>query len=86
MAEVDATMVEHRLDAEGVDHLLLAGVNDRHLQELHQLFGVRVILRGDRVVLSGALDAVERSVPVVQHLIELARLRAPYAFLGFMQM
>jgi phosphate starvation-inducible PhoH-like protein len=78
MAEVDATMVEHRLDAEGVDHLLLAGVNDRHLQELHQLFGVRVILRGDRVVLSGALDAVERSVPVVQHLIELARLRAPF--------
>ena len=78
MAEVDATMVEHRLDAEGVDHLLLAGVNDRHLQELHQLFGVRVILRGDCVVLSGPLDAVERSVPVVQHLIELARLRAPF--------
>lgn len=78
MAEADATMVEHRLDAEGVDHLLLAGVNDRHLQELHQLFGVRVILRGDRVILSGPLEAVERSVPVVQHLIELARLRAPF--------
>ena len=78
MAEADATMVEHRLDAEGVDPLLLAGVNDRHLQELHQLFGVRVILRGDRVILSGPLEAVERSVPVVQHLIELSRLRAPF--------
>jgi phosphate starvation-inducible PhoH-like protein len=78
MAEVDATMVEHRLDAEGVDHLLLAGVNDRHLQELNQLFGIRVILRGDRVILSGPLEAVERSVPVVQHLIELSRLRAPF--------
>ncbi|UCC27141.1 MAG: PhoH family protein [Gemmatimonadales bacterium] len=71
-------MVEHRLDAEGVDHLLLAGVNDRHLQELNQLFGIRVILRGDRVILSGPLEAVERSVPVVQHLIELSRLRAPF--------
>lgn len=78
MGQADATIVEHRLDAEGVDHLLLAGVNDRNLQELHQLFGVRVILRGDRVILSGPLEAVERSVPVVQHLIELARLRAPF--------
>ncbi|MDT8339979.1 MAG: PhoH family protein [Longimicrobiales bacterium] len=77
-AQADATMVEHRLDAEGVDPLLLAGVNDHHLQELHRLFGVRVILRGDRVVLSGPLEAVERSAPVVQHLIELARLRAPF--------
>ena len=78
MADTEATMVEHRLDAEGVDPLLLAGVNDRHLQELHRLFGVRVILRGDRVVLSGSLESVEQSVPVVQHLIELSRLRAPF--------
>jgi len=78
MPETHATMVEHRLDAEGVDHLMLAGVNDRNLQELNQLFGVRVILRGDRVILSGELDGVEKAVPVVQHLIELARLRAPF--------
>jgi phosphate starvation-inducible PhoH-like protein len=71
-------MVEHRLDAEGVDSLLLAGVNDRNLQELHKLFGVRVILRGDRVILSGPLSAVEQAVPVVQHIIELSRLRAPF--------
>ncbi|MEJ2538732.1 MAG: PhoH family protein [Gemmatimonadota bacterium] len=78
MAEANATMVEHRLDAEGVDPLLLTGVNDRNLQELHQLFGIRVILRGDRVILSGPLSAVEQAVPVVQHIIELARLRAPF--------
>lgn len=77
MANLD-TMIEHRLDAEGVDPLMLAGVNDRNLQELGRLFGVRTVLRGDHVILSGALAAVERSVPVLQHMIELARMRAPF--------
>jgi phosphate starvation-inducible PhoH-like protein len=72
------TLVEHRLDAEGADPLMLAGVNDRNIQELGRLFGVRVVLRGDHVILSGELAAVERAVPVVQHVIELARLRAPF--------
>jgi phosphate starvation-inducible protein PhoH and related proteins len=72
------TVIEHRLDAEGVDPLMLAGVNDRNLQEVSRLFGVRTILRGDHVILSGGLGAVERSVPVLQHMIELARLRAPF--------
>jgi len=72
------TMIEHRLDAEGVDPLLLAGVNDRNLQEISRLFGVRVVLRGDHVILSGGLAGVERAVPVLQHMIELARLRAPF--------
>ena len=77
MANLD-NMIEHRLDAEGVDPLMLAGVNDRNLQEVARLFGVRTVLRGDHVILSGALAAVERSVPVIQHMIELARLRAPF--------
>ena len=71
-------MIEHRLDAEGVDPLMLTGVNDRNLQEVGRLFGVRTVLRGDHVILSGALAGVERSVPVIQHMIELARLRAPF--------
>ena len=71
-------MVDHRLDAEGVDPLLLAGVNDRNMQELGRIFGVRVVLRGDHLILSGELPAVERAVPVVQHMIELARMRAPF--------
>ncbi|MGD2068314.1 MAG: PhoH family protein [Gemmatimonadota bacterium] len=78
MGNGQATIVEHRLDAEGVDHLLFAGVNDSHLQELARLFGIRVVLRGDHVILSGELPAVERAVGVVQHLIELSRLRAPF--------
>lgn len=72
------TIVEHRLDAEGADQLMLAGVNDRNIQELSRLFGVRAVLRGDHLILSGALDGVERAVPVTQHLIELARLRVPF--------
>jgi len=78
MANGQGTIVEHRLDAEGVDHLLLAGVNDSHLQEIARLFGIRVVLRGDHVILSGELEPVERAVPVVRHLIELSRLRAPF--------
>lgn len=72
------TQVEHRLDAEGVDPLMLAGVNDRNVHEISRLFEVRVVLRGDHVILSGGLSAVERAIPVVQHIIELARLRTPF--------
>ena len=72
------TLVEHRLETEGADPLMLAGVNDCNVQELVRLFGIRVVLRGDHLILSGEPGAVERSVPVVQHMIELARLRAPF--------
>jgi phosphate starvation-inducible PhoH-like protein len=78
MANGQGTIAEHRLDAEGVDHLMLAGVNDQNFQELTRIFAIRIVLRGDHVVLSGDIEAVERSVLVVQHLIELARLRAPF--------
>ncbi len=72
------TMVEHRLDTEGADPLLLAGVNDANMREVARVFGIRVILRGDRLLLSGALEGVERAVPVVRHLIELARMRVAF--------
>lgn len=78
MTNGPGTIVEHRLDTEGAEHLLLAGVNDAHIQEIARTFGVRVVLRGDHVVLSGELQPVEHAVPVVRHLIELARLRAPF--------
>ena len=58
MANKDDTILEHRLDAEGADQLLLAGVNDANFQELARTFGIRVVLRGDQVVLSG--DAGDR--------------------------
>lgn len=72
------TLVEHRLETEGADPLMLAGVNDRNVQEVVRLFSIRVVLRGDHLILSGELAAVERAVPVVQHMVELARLRAPF--------
>ena len=72
------TIVEHRLDAEGADPLMLTGVIDRNLQEVTRLFGIRVVMRGDHLILSGSLASVERAAPVVQHMIELSRLRAPF--------
>ncbi len=78
MANGQSTIVEHRLDTEGADPLLLAGVNDRNMQELARIFDIRVILRGDHLILSGELEAVERAIPVTHHLIELARLRSPF--------
>ncbi len=65
--------VEHRLDAEGADQQMLAGVNDGNLQELAKLSGCRVILRGDHLILSGEIGDVERAVPVAQRLIDLTR-------------
>jgi phosphate starvation-inducible protein PhoH and related proteins len=78
MTSASGQIVEHRLDAEGVDSLMLAGVNDANLQQLVRFFGIRVLLRGEHVILSGEVEAVERAAPVVKHLIELARLGAPF--------
>ena len=67
-------VVSHRLGVEGADPLLLAGVNDANLLELQRSLGVRASLRGDVLTLTGGLEAVERAVPVLQGMIELARL------------
>jgi len=72
------TIVEHRLDAQGADLLMLTGVNDRNIQELRSLFGIRVVMRGDELILSGSQSSVKRAVPVVQHIIELSKLRVPF--------
>ena len=47
------SMVEHRLDAEGVDPLLLTGANDVNMREVASLYDVRLVLRGDHLILSG---------------------------------
>ena len=72
------TMVEHRLNTEGADPLMLAGVNARNIHEIGRLFSVKVVMRDDQLVLRGMIDSLERAVPVAQHMIELARLRAPF--------
>ncbi|HEV8265960.1 MAG TPA: PhoH family protein [Gemmatimonadales bacterium] len=66
--------VTHRLSAEGVDPLALAGVNDGNLLELSKRLGVRVSLRGDSLSLAGPAAAVERATPVAQALVDLARM------------
>jgi phosphate starvation-inducible PhoH-like protein len=66
--------VIHRLSAEGVDPLALAGVNDGNLLELSKRLGVRISLRGDSLSLAGSAEAVERATPVVQALVDLARM------------
>ncbi len=66
-----------RLSAEGADPLLFAGVNDGNLQELQRSLGVRINFRGDTVTLSGTAEQVERAAPVVQGLLDLARMGEP---------
>ena len=66
--------VTHRLSAEGVDPLALAGVNDGNLLELSKRLGVRVSLRGDSLALAGPAAAVERAAAVAQALVDLARM------------
>jgi phosphate starvation-inducible PhoH-like protein len=78
MTGAERVMVEHRMDAEGADFLLLSGVNDVHIHELARRFGIRVVLRADDVILSGDLQSIERAAPLIQHLVELARLRVPF--------
>lgn len=64
-----------RLDVEGADLLLLAGVNDANLNELSRQTGVRVALRGDVLSLIGPPEAVERATAVARRMIDAARQR-----------
>jgi phosphate starvation-inducible PhoH-like protein len=77
-AALDAPVIQHRIPAAGADPLILAGVNDSHLKSLARLGDCRVILRGDELILSGAVEAVERCAPVAQRMIRLARLQRPF--------
>src|SRR5262245_10056840 len=70
----DDTTTQHRMSAEGADPLLFAGVNDANLQELQRTLGVRISFRGDAVTVSGSGEQVERALPIVQGLLDLARM------------
>ena len=69
--------IQTRMSAEGADPLLFAGVNDSNLAELQRTLGVRVSFRGDAVTLAGSAEQVERAGPVVQGLLDLARMGEP---------
>jgi phosphate starvation-inducible protein PhoH and related proteins len=66
--------ISHRFLVEGVDPLALAGVNDANLIELTKRLGVRVSLRGDTLTLQGTPAAVDGATPVVQAMVDLARM------------
>jgi len=70
----DDTTTQHRISAEGADPLLFAGVNDANLQELQRSLGVRISFRGDSVTVTGPSEQVERALPIVQGLLDLARM------------
>ncbi len=63
-----------RFGVEGADALLLAGINDANLVELGRVLGVRATLRGDTLAVSGPGEQVDRAAPIVQALIDLARI------------
>jgi phosphate starvation-inducible PhoH-like protein len=65
--------VTHRLSVEGADALALAGVHDQHLVALARATDTRVALRGDQLVLAGALENVERASRVAVAMIDRAR-------------
>jgi phosphate starvation-inducible PhoH-like protein len=66
--------IQHRMSTEGADPVLFTGVNDANLVELQRATGVRATLRGDTLMLGGSLDQVERAAPVVQGMLDLARM------------
>jgi phosphate starvation-inducible PhoH-like protein len=70
----DDTTTQHRMSAEGADPLLFAGVNDANLQQLQRTLGVRISFRGDAVTVTGTGEQVERALPIVQGLLDLARM------------
>jgi phosphate starvation-inducible PhoH-like protein len=72
-------VVTHRLSAEGADQLLLAGVNDANLEKVGRLFDCDVVLRSDELILRGPEEEVERCIPVVERMLELARMRRSFS-------
>jgi phosphate starvation-inducible PhoH-like protein len=68
-----ADELTQKLNVEGADPLLLAGVNDVNLTELERATGARISLRGDTLTVNGGAEQVERAAGVVQGLLDIAR-------------
>ncbi|HEX7938597.1 MAG TPA: PhoH family protein [Gemmatimonadaceae bacterium] len=66
-------VVTVRVSTEGADMLTLAGVNDANLMELSRLYGVKISLRGDAIVITGSPDFAERASVVGRRMVEIAR-------------
>jgi phosphate starvation-inducible protein PhoH and related proteins len=70
---VVADSVTQKVSTEGADMLTLAGVNDANLLELSRLFGVKVSLRGDSMIVTGAAEFVQRAMTVGRRMVDIAR-------------
>ena len=66
-----------RLSTEGADMLTLAGVNDENLVELARQTGTKIALRGETLAISGNSEAVARTVPIAQRMIDTAKQQMP---------
>jgi len=53
-------------------------VNDSNLNVLARQCDVRVVLRGDELILSGPREGVDRASPAARRMIRYARMRRPY--------
>ena len=62
-----------RVNIEGVDQMLLAGVNDGNLIELARSTGARVALRGDAISITGDTDNVLRAESIANAMVVIAR-------------
>ncbi len=67
------TLTTVRVPIEGVDQLLLAGVNDANLVELARVSGTRVALRGDALTLTGETDAAMRGEAIALGMVASVR-------------
>jgi phosphate starvation-inducible protein PhoH and related proteins len=62
-----------RVPIEGVDQLVLAGVNDVNLAELARVSNTRVALRGDALILTGEPDAAMRGESIALGMVATVR-------------
>ncbi|MGV3709964.1 MAG: PhoH family protein [Gemmatimonas sp.] len=62
-----------RVNIEGVDQMMLAGVNDANLIELARSTGTRVALRGDAISITGDTENVARAEAIANAMVSMAR-------------
>ncbi len=62
-----------RVPIEGVDQLVLAGVNDANLVELSRITGTRVAMRGDALTLTGESEGAMRGESIALGMVASVR-------------
>ena len=73
MSRDSSTEAKDVLSLEGIAPVDLLGHNDRNLRVIEAAMGGRVVVRGDRVLLSGQHDQVQELKRVLVGLIEMVR-------------